>query len=72
MTYAERIVDFLWAIAPGGATNGEIARRLGIASQQTVYRLTRDLAWRGFVLVPGVELYFLADDGQLELLTGVR
>lgn len=43
MTYAEQIVDYLWSIAPDGATNGQIARHLGIRSQQTVYMLTHDL-----------------------------
>ena len=43
MTYAEQIVDYLWSIAPDGATNGQIARHLGIRSQQTVYMLTQDL-----------------------------
>jgi hypothetical protein len=39
----------LWAIAPEGATNGQIAKRLGIASHQTVYMLTQDLMRRGIL-----------------------
>lgn len=43
MTYAERMLDYLWSISPDGATNREIADRLGIASHQTVYMLTQEL-----------------------------
>jgi len=43
MTYAERIQGHLRLIAPDGATNTEIARRLGIASHQTAYMATREL-----------------------------
>jgi hypothetical protein len=31
MSYKERILDYLWSVAPGGATNGQIARALGIS-----------------------------------------
>src|SRR5216683_3611430 len=47
MTYAERIVDYVWSVAPEGATNGELARHLGIRSQQTVYMLTQELMRAG-------------------------
>jgi hypothetical protein len=43
MTQAERVLDYLWSMAPNGATNGELARRLGIRSHQTVYMLTQQL-----------------------------
>lgn len=46
MSYKERILDYLWSVAPGGATNGQIARALGISSQQTVYMTTQELAGR--------------------------
>lgn len=46
MTYAERILDYLWLVAPDGATNSEIAGRLGIRSHQTVYMVTQDLLGR--------------------------
>ena len=49
MTYAERTLNHLWAIAPDGATNTEIARQLGAASHQTVYMLMQDLVRRGLV-----------------------
>ena len=47
MTYAERILDYVWSVAPEGATNGELARQLGIRSQQTVYMLTQELMRAG-------------------------
>jgi hypothetical protein len=47
MTYAERLLDYLWSIAPDGATNGQLARDLGIRSQQTVYMLTQELVRAG-------------------------
>ena len=49
MTHAENILNYLWSIAPDGATNGELARELGIASQQTVYMTTQDLQRRGLL-----------------------
>ena len=49
MTHAENILNYLWSIAPDGATNGELARALGIASQQTVYMTTQDLQRRGLL-----------------------
>jgi hypothetical protein len=36
MSYKKRILDYLWSVAPDGATNGQIAGALGIMSQQTV------------------------------------
>lgn len=33
MRSKERILDSLWSVAPGGATNGQITRALGISSQ---------------------------------------
>jgi len=47
VTYAERILDYVWSVAPDGATNGELARHLGIRSQQTVYMLTQQLMRAG-------------------------
>lgn len=49
MSYKERILDYLWSVAPGGATNGQIARALGISSQQTVYMTTQELAGRRLI-----------------------
>ena len=50
MTHAERVLDYLWSIAPDGATNGQLARHLDIRSQQTVYLLTRQLMSTGRIL----------------------
>ncbi len=49
MNYKERILDYLWSVAPDGATNGQIARALGITSQQTVYMTTQELARRRLI-----------------------
>lgn len=46
MSYKERILNYLWSVAPGGATNGQIARALGISSPQTVSMTTQELAGR--------------------------
>ena len=69
MTYAERILGYLWSIAPDGATNRQIADRLSIQSQQTVYLLTQELLRKGLIrgeqngnLVSDVTFYFLTDD----------
>src|SRR5260370_41733479 len=47
VSQAERVLEYLWSIAPNGATNGELARSLGIRSQQTVYMLTHQLLHQG-------------------------
>ncbi len=46
MTQVQQILDFLWSIAPEGATNRQLADALGIRSQQGVYMTTRDLLYR--------------------------
>lgn len=43
MTHASRALDYLWSVAPNGATNSEIRQHLGIASHQTVYMVTQQL-----------------------------
>jgi len=47
MTQAERVLDYLWSVAPNGATNAELTRRLGIRSHQTVHMLTQELMHQG-------------------------
>lgn len=42
-TNKERILDYLWSIAPRGATNSQIRDGTGISSHQQVYMLTREL-----------------------------
>ena len=66
MSYKERILDYLWSVAPDGATNGQIARRLGISSQQTVYLTTQELAARRLIRAAkeGATWVFYALDGQ--------
>lgn len=49
MSYKERILEYLWSVAPEGAMNGQIARALGISSQQTVYMTTQELAGRRLI-----------------------
>jgi len=43
LTQAQDILDYLWSVAPDGATNGEIVRALGIRSHQSVYMATQNL-----------------------------
>lgn len=42
-THKERIVEYLWAIAPDDATNSQIREATGIGSHQQVYLLTQEL-----------------------------
>lgn len=49
MTHAEKIYNYLWSIAPDGATNAELARQLSIASHQTVYMMTQELLRRRLI-----------------------
>jgi len=49
VSYTERTLNYLWTVAPDGATNAEIARMLGATSHQTVYMLMQDLLGRGLV-----------------------
>lgn len=66
MSYKERILDYLWSVAPDGATNGHIARSLGISSQQTVYMTTQELAARRLIRAAkeGATWVFYALDAQ--------
>ncbi len=67
MTQAQQVLDYLWAVAPEGAGNAQLAEALGIASQQTVYMLTRELAAQGWVRDErqGRTLVFYAQEGPL-------
>lgn len=67
MTYAERILDYLWSIAPDGATNRQIADRLSIRSQQTIYLLTQELLRKGLIQGEqrGREWVFSGDDESM-------
>jgi hypothetical protein len=48
-TNKERVLEYIWAASPMGATNGEIQRGTGISSHQQVYLLTRELAGGGWI-----------------------
>ena len=48
-THKERILDYLWSIAPEEATNGQIRAATGITSHQQVYLLTQELMYRGYI-----------------------
>jgi hypothetical protein len=49
MTQVEKILNYLWSIAPSGATNAQIVHGTGIASHQAVYMATQDLLYQGRV-----------------------
>lgn len=46
-THRERILDYLWSVAPQWATNGEIRDATRITSHQQVYLLTQELLYTG-------------------------
>src|SRR3990172_4321417 len=47
MTQVQRIIDYLWSIAPNGATNTQIAQGTGITPHQAVYMGTQKLLFQG-------------------------
>ena len=49
MTQIQRILDYLWTIAPNGATNTQIAQGTGITPHQAVYMGTQNLLSQGRV-----------------------
>jgi len=63
-TNKERVLEYVWAASPGGATNGEIQRETGITSHQQVYLLTRELMGPGWIQGEqrGREWVFWADE----------
>jgi hypothetical protein len=73
VTQAERVLDYLWSIAPNGATNGELARSLGIRSHQTVYMLTQLLLHQGRIrgsLSGTIWVFHVAEEPSTTLGTG--
>ena len=48
-TNAERVLDYLWSVSPGGATNAQIREATGIQPHQQVYMLTQDLLGRRLI-----------------------
>lgn len=49
MTQVQRILNYLWSIAPNGATNAQIAQGTGITPHQAVYMATQALLYQGRV-----------------------
>ena len=67
------MLDYLWSIAPNGATNGELARCLGIRSHQTVYMLTQQLLHQGRIrgaLSGTIWMFHVAEEPSTTLGTG--
>jgi hypothetical protein len=63
-TIKERILDYLWSIAPGQATNSQIRAATGIKSHQQVYLLTQEMMYTGHIRGEqgGSEWVFWADE----------
>jgi hypothetical protein len=56
-TNRERILDYLWSIAPDWATNSQIREATGIGSHQQVYLFTQELMHSGRIRgLPAFEL----------------
>ena len=49
MTQVQKILNYLWSIAPQGATNAQIAQGTGITPHQAVYMATQALLYQGRV-----------------------
>jgi hypothetical protein len=43
VTQVQQILNYLWSVAPNGATNAQIAQGTGITSHQGVYMTTQHL-----------------------------
>jgi hypothetical protein len=63
-TNKERVLEYVWAASPEGATNGQIQRGTGIISHQQVYLLTQELMAPGWIQGArhGREWVFWADE----------
>jgi hypothetical protein len=63
-TNKERILDYLWSVAPEMATNSQIREGTEIRSHQQVYLLTRDLMYARLIQGEqrGHEWVFWADE----------
>ncbi len=60
----ERVLDYLWSVAPQSATNSDIRTATGIGSHQQVYMITQELRAKGIVrgVQVGSEWHFSADE----------
>lgn len=65
MTQVQQILNYLWSMAPNGATNAQIAQATGIRSHQGVYMTTQHLLYEGRVRSErqGRTLVFYAVEG---------
>jgi hypothetical protein len=63
-TNKERILDYLWSIAPDYADNAQTREATGISSHQQVYMLTQELMYSGLIRGEqrGREWVFWADE----------
>jgi hypothetical protein len=63
-TNKERVLDYLWSIAPEEATNGQIRQAVSISSHQQVYLLTQELKRKGQIngRQEGREWFFYANE----------
>ncbi|GAB4543585.1 MAG: hypothetical protein Kow0063_36880 [Anaerolineae bacterium] len=63
-TNKERILDYLWSIAPERATNSQIRESTNVSSHQQVYLLTQGLMYKGYIRGEqrGHEWVFWADE----------
>jgi hypothetical protein len=70
-TNKERILDYLWSISPGWATNSQVRDSTGVKSHQQVYMLTRELMGAGLIRGErrGQEWIFWADESLIVQLT---
>lgn len=48
-TNKDKLLDYLWSIAPKSASNAEIREVIGSQSHQSVYMLTKDLKQQGII-----------------------
>jgi hypothetical protein len=73
-THRERILDYLWSIAPDYATNRQIQKATGISSHQQVYLLTRELRHSHRIRAEqrGREWVFWADESPAVQLASPR
>lgn len=63
-TNKEKLLDYLWSIAPNGASNSQIRTAIGSNSHQSIYMLTQELMGQGVIEAkrPGREWIFYANE----------
>lgn len=70
-TNIEKLLDYLWSIAPKGASNADIREAIGSQSHQSVYMLTKDLKGQGVINAErkGREWFFYVNESATAKLT---